>query len=400
MRFSLLIPLWLLAGSVQAQSAPYVPSDDSVVLERQSVPKQTVAGLHSLREQQRQLTLNPNDLEQAAAFARSAIALGREEADPRYYGYAESALQPWSALASPPATARLLRATLRQQRHDFAGALSDLDALIAADSSDAQARLTRAIVHMVQGRPAQALRDCAALIGRTSLLATATCIAQAHSLDGHAESAAAALTAALANPASANNAQERIWALTTAGEIAQRRGHAEEAGEHFRDALAAAEGAEQRDPYLITAYADFLLEQNRAAEARTLLASYTRVDNALLRLALAEAALNDPAVNSHRQLLQARFDETRQRGDSVHLREETMFELLLKHDPARAVELGSHNWMTQREPADARLLLQAGIAAKRPEAAQPVLDWIKQTGIEDPGLHKLAAQLTPAGAQR
>ena len=396
---SILSVLWCcVIGAAHAASEPFTPADDSVVLERQAAPKQTIAGLRALREQQRRLAQNPDDLEQAAAFARAAITLGRAEADPRYFGYAESALRPWIALAMPPPVARLLRATLRQQRHDFAGALGDLDALIAAGPSNAQARLTRATVLMVQGRPGEALRDCAALFGRASVLSAATCIAGARSLDGHAEAARATLDAALVNATDAG-AEEKIWALTAAAEMAQRRGDAAPAEANFRAALATLERADARDPYLLTAWADFLLEHDRAAEVLPLLADFTRVDNALLRLTLAEDALANPAAAGHVRLLQARFDETRQRGDTVHLREETLFELRLRHDAARAVELGLQNWQSQREPADARLLLQAAVAAKKPDAAQPVLDWMTRTHIEDPALQALAAQL-PTGAAR
>ncbi len=381
---------------MKAAAPPYVPSDDSIVLERQTAPRQTVAGLRALREQQRQLTANPNDLDEAAAFAHAAIALGRAEADPRYFGYAESALRPWTALAEPPPAVRLLRATLFQQRHDFAGALSDLDALIAADGADAQARLTRAVVLMVQGRPTDALHDCAALVARAGFLTTATCIARARSLDGHAETARGTLNTALAN-AGVVSVEEKIWGLTTAAELAQRRGDSADAEARFRAAFESLGAADRRDPYLLTAWADFLLERDRAEEARSALADATRIDNALLRLAIAESALNDPNAETHVRLLQARFDETRQRGDTVHLREETMFELRLRKNPSRAVELGLQNWQKQREPADARLLLQASLAARRFDDAKPVLAWMKETGIEDPALHALAAKFPPAG---
>ncbi len=157
-----LLSLCLLAGIAHAQSAPFTPADDATVLERQTAPKRTVDGLRALRAQQRTLAEDPNNLELAIAFARAAITLGRAEADPRYFGYAESGLRPWLDQTAPPPAALLLRATLRQQRHDFAGAVRDLDALIAADAGNAQAHLTRALVLMVQGRPGDALRDCAA----------------------------------------------------------------------------------------------------------------------------------------------------------------------------------------------------------------------------------------------
>lgn len=60
-----------------------------------------------------------------------------------------------------------------------------------------------------------------------------------------------------------------------------------------------------------------------------------------------------------------------------------MYQLRLAHDPARALSLAQTNWQIQREPIDARLLLAAAAAARQPEAARPVLDWMNRTGIED-----------------
>lgn len=393
--------LALATATAEAQSTPYRPTSDDEVLERSAVPRETIEGLRALRLQQQALAAHPDDLDAATAFARAAIALGRAEADPRYYGYAESALRPWLALEAPPVAARLLRATLRQQRHDFAAALADLDALIAADPSDAQARLTRATVLMVQGRPREAQRDCAALLGRASALALTTCLTHARSLSGQANAAAQALDAMLAR-AEPVPAEERLWAETTAAEMAARRGDMPAADRHFQAALKQLADAKLRDPYLLTAWADQLLATDRAAEVPRLLAEHTRIDNLLLRLALAEARLapGSAELAEHQRRLQARFDETRQRGDQVHLREEAMFELYLRHDAQTALKRAAENWQTQREPLDARLLLEAARAANAPEAARPVLDWLRDTGIEDSALQAAAAALGAAAATR
>jgi tetratricopeptide (TPR) repeat protein len=387
-----LLPLWA------AQAAEtYVPASDDVVLERIVIPRGMADGFRELRSLRAALAEKPTDPVLAVAFARRAIELGREEADPRYFGYAESALQPWWSQPAPPEEIRLLRATLRQQRHDFAGALEDLDALIAADGSNAQAKLTRAVVLMVQGRPKQALHDCAGLIGRTGLLTMTTCIAQAKSLMGAAATAGPGLENILDGPNFDGTPAERSWSLTVAAELAQRRGDAVAANRRFEEARAAVEASGTRDPYLVTADADYLLEQGRAAEVRERLADYVRVDNALLRLALAEQLLKDPAFETHVRLLQARFDETRERGDTVHLREEAMFELRIRKDPVRALALAAENWQKQREPIDARLFVDAALAAKQPQQAAPVLAWMRETGIDDPGLLQRADKLRAAG---
>lgn len=386
-----------------AASDPYLPTDDAEVLEHVATARAEADNVRALNAQRRALAARPDDLPAAVAYARRAIELGRATADPRYHGQAESALKPWLSLAEPPPVVRLLRATLRQQRHDFGGALSDLDQLIVHNSGDAQARLTRATILMVQGRPADALADCNALIAaHGDLIAAATCIASVRSLDGHASAAIEVLTATLAESAAAP-AGERLWALTALAEIEARQGRDADAGKHFEAAIDLLRASNEHDPYLLTAYADYLLAAGRAAEARELTKDSRQIDNLLLRLALAQAALGDPGLAGSLAQLDARFAEAGLRGGSVHLREEALYALRLQHDAARAVTLASQNWQSQREPADARLLLEASLAAAQPAAAQPALIWLQQTGIEDPALHKLADQLRAvpaAGASR
>ena len=61
--------------------------------------------------------------------------------------------------------------------------------------------------------------------------------------------------------------------------------------------------------------------------------------------------------------------------------------------PAEALRLAQSNWKVQKEPRDARVLLEAAVALRRPEDAQPVLDWMGQTRIDDWYLQRLADQL-------
>jgi hypothetical protein len=138
------------------------------------------------------------------------------------------------------------------------------------------------------------------------------------------------------------------------------------------------------------------LDEGRAADALALLEGETRIDPLLLRLALAEQRLGDAALREHTAVLQARFDAARRRGDSVHLREEARFTLHLLDRPGEALEVARRNWATQREPADARILLEAALAAGEPAAAQPVLDWLDRTGLEHVRIEALVDRLAGA----
>jgi hypothetical protein len=171
-------------------------------------------------------------------------------------------------------------------------------------------------------------------------------------------------------------------------EIAVRTGKIQEAGQYFKKALALG----SNDAYLLGAYADFLLDQNQADEARDLLKEHTRVDGLLLRLALAEQRLATPGLAERIASLEARFAASRMRGESLHQGEEARFTLRLLKEPAAALRLAQSNWAVQREPRDTRVLLEAASAVGDLSAAAPVLTWLKQNHVEDVRLSALTTQ--------
>jgi hypothetical protein len=180
-----------------------------------------------------------------------------------------------------------------------------------------------------------------------------------------------------------------LWALTVLAQIAVRLGRAQLAEEHFRQALSLG----LRDTYLLGAYTDFLLDQNRPREVQGLLKEDTRPDDLLLRLTLAEQRLNLPQLSNHRESLRARFAANRLRGETLHLRNEARFALCLSNKPTEALQLAQKNWALQREPWDARLLLEAALRADEASAARPVLDWLAVSKLEDVQIQRLVDQI-------
>ncbi|MGB4875120.1 MAG: hypothetical protein WBQ93_06605, partial [Candidatus Competibacter sp.] len=94
------------------------------------------------------------------------------------------------------------------------------------------------------------------------------------------------------------------------------------------------------------------------------------------------------------ELLEARFAAARQRGDDTHAAAEARLKLELRQQPAEALALAQRNWAQgQREPQDARLLLETALAARRPDAAREVLDWLARVKLEDRRLTELSRRL-------
>jgi hypothetical protein len=386
----------LVVGIFPAASAPYVPTDDAQPLER--LPTAGNQNLRELRRLHVELGRSPRDLALALRVATQDIEAARAESDPRYNGYAEAALGPWLALANPPNAVLLLRATLRQAIHDFSGALEDLDRVVAADPRNPQARLTRALILQVQGEYPDALKNCFSLALFADNLVTTTCIASVNSLNGQAKTSHDLLGTALAGAPPDESPKLRLWALTILAEIEARIGDGAAAERHFREALSLG----LRDGYLLGAYADFLLDAARPQEVQALLQNELRIDALLLRLALAEQGIlgeqrrGAPALSRHISDFAERFAMSRLRGDTSHQREEARFALHLANRAADALRLAEANWAVQREPWDARLMLEAAVAAGAPTAARPVLDWLAASQLEDNQIRKLASRLAEA----
>ena len=357
------------------------------MLER--VPGARDASSRALRDLNAVLTQNRRDIGLAEKVARLDIEQARKLGDPRFLGRAEAALAPWPLAPDTPAPVRLLRAVILQSIHDFDGSVAALQRVVSVEPSSGQAWLTLAAVHQAQAEYKAGLRDCGQIASLTLGLAPDICTASIMSLTGHAPLALRAITISVAQNADEVRADPSlgVWAETAAAEIAERLGDSS-TEQRYRDALA----IDGSDPYLLGAWSDWLLDQNRPREVMALLRDRTRVDPLLLRLALAEQATGSSQAAGHIGDLAERFEASRLRGETVHRREEARFALDLQHQPARALDLARANWDVQREPADARILLEAANAAGRPEAADPVRAWLHDNGVEDARLSALAAR--------
>ena len=373
------------AGLVRA--TPYLPGADEQVLERLPFkPNDPVA--RDMVRLRAELLRDPRQVDVAVRLARRYYDTVAQEGDPRYLGYAQAALAPWWDMPTPPIEVQLLRASLGQFRHDFGGALADLTRVLERDPGHGQARILRAIIHVVQANYTLARADCAALKGVASELIALGCSALIDGVTGKAAPAYDTLLAAFTRTPNLV-AHESLWVLLRLTELAQRLGRAEAAEMHFKQALALG----IVDTFLYSAYADFLLDQKRPSEVVALLKDKMRSDSLLLRLAFAERALGLPGASAREALLAARYEAARMRGDTVHQQEEARFELTARHAPARALVLARANWAVQLEPRDARIVLESALALKDPGAAEPVLRWMAQSGIEDRTLLSLARQL-------
>lgn len=393
---TLLVATLLCMPLHAGRTSPSIPASDGVVLEQ--VPgRRDMSGI-ALRRLNAALALDRNDPALAVQVARLDLEQSRKLGDPRYLGRAEAALSPWPVEA--PGTAPdmlLLYAIVQQSNHDFAGSLATLARVVAAKPDSVQAWLVRAAVHQAQADYAAASRDCGQVASGRLGLVPDTCTASVMSLTGRATVALRAIAISLQQNAVEARAQPGIavWTLTLQAETADRLGDPS-AETYYRQALA----IDPDDPYLLAAWSDWLLDHGRPQDVVVLLSNRTRIDPLLLRLALAEQDTGRGRLAEHLDELEARFEASRLRGETVHRREEARYMLALRHRPVEALALAQANWTVQREPADARILLEAAIAARRPGAAAPVRAWLGDNGVEDARLAALADRTTaPIGGK-
>lgn len=381
----------LLAGAPSIAGAePYIPADDEVVLETLRRPQG--ASWDGIRALRAALDENPQDLAAATRLARLYSELNADTGEPRYLGYAEAALEPWWEQSEPPREAWLLRARLEQRLHRFDAAQTDLEALLRTHPDDAQAALLLSTVAIVRGDYAAARSACDGLKFSAGPLVAAACVANLAPYLGEAERGLQALEALLERnvlPVSGLG----VWLLTLGAELAVGIGQTETAGEYYRRALTMTDQIDEVDLYLLGSFADYLTEQDRPGEAVQLLETMPPADSLLIRLAIALAALDPAAAQPLEETLWQRMEALQSRGDDTHAREQAWFYLHVRHDAETALQHAQRNWQLQHEMRDARLLLEAAIAAGQPAAAGPVLEWMDAQQIDHAWLNDLARTL-------
>ena len=391
--WSVFVSRWVLTcclslGSLPiAVAAPRIPAQASEVLERLPMrPTDTSAReLAALRAEVNQSAAsNPTDPMPATRLAQRYFELALERGDPRYVGYADAVIRPFTNADSPPLWA--MRGQLQQYRHGFEPALAAFDAALKVDPQFATAHAWRGAIYLVQANYPAALGECEALqrLGRVAL--SGGCLGLHSAYTGHLKTALVHLQQALDATQDPGN---RLWIWTRLGEVYAWQGKPAAAEQAYRQALAL--GLD--DGYLLAARSDFLLDQKRFAEVVKLLEKWEASDGLLLRLALAETQLGLPKAAAHTQALQDRFAAAKQRNDTTHRAEEARFWLNLKNDAVQSVATAAANYEVQREPRDARILLESAVAARNSKAAQAVRDWLQSSGFEDAKLRGLAQNL-------
>ena len=377
----LLFVLAALAG-VGAQASVVNPLSDDEVIEVLPAVSGSRAEIRNLR---RTLAADPRDARSAVKLAQLYLNQARTQGDPRFVGQALALLGAWPQSDTAPDEVLLMLATLQQFLHDFDTSASNLERLVKRNPRHAQAWLTLATVRRVQGRYADSERACKGVAAAGAAAYAGACQAENASLRGDFVGARAALTRLLADTR-LQAPSIRNWLLTTLAESEARAGRNTQAEAAYRQALQAT-----ADGYTSLSFADFLMTQNRFADASRQLQNQSRTDAVLLRLAIA-------GVNTHSKEAAADVNELRERmalamlrpeARTTHAREYAMFALWIDNQPREALELAKENVRHQREPLDVLLLAQAAAASQDAAARRDAVSLASEIGLRDVRLDAL-----------
>jgi hypothetical protein len=379
----------VLLGAVSANAEPYVPGNAAEVLER--LPARDGAQWRDIAALQAELTRAPHDAALAATLAQRYLELFRTQGDPRLIAYAQRGLRAWSTDAEPPFEIALKRAEIAQTEHRFDAARSELERLAARAPRDARAWLTLAAIDVVRADYTSARRECARLLLLEDSAIAGGCAAGVQAVTGDAGRAYEFVARQLAD-ASDLPAGIAVWLETLAAETAEALGRAGDAETHYQAALRA---DAHPSVYLLVGYADFLLRARRGGEVVTLLADAPPADPLLLRLAIAEKQMGRD-VAKRLEVLGYRLQLALDGLETTHAREAACFALYLLEKPDVALVSALTNWNVQHEAIDARLVLEAALAAGHPEAARPVVEWLDANHVEHAALHALALKARAA----
>ena len=370
-----------------AAAAPFTPKNDAEVVER--LPgRASDPALRRVESLRKQLAARPDDAALRIEVARRYFDMAMAQGDPRYVGYAASALAPLEKSAPNEPGYPMALGLIQQYSHNFEAALASLTKAAQLAPQSPEPLLWRTAIFMVQARYSDAAAECTRLVPLADPLIATGCSAYVQAATGQLGAAYQSLAAAV-KAAPQAPAELLLWQNTRLAEMAWRLQRFEVAEGHFK----AAQKLGVTDQFLLGAYADFLLDRQRPAEVMTLLADWERSDILLLRLALAGKAAKDPRASGWAAQLRDRFAAAALRGDRLHEQEAARFELAIEGNPAKALAAASHNYEVQKEPRDADILLRAALAARQSQPAQPALDWLQSSRYEDPALSAVAAQV-------
>ncbi len=369
----------------------FQPQESAVLLKDGSTQREAGA----LRQAMQRWRENPKDIATATSTARTAILAAIRHGDLRWLGNAQAMLEPWWTSQEIPGDTQFVRALIRQGKHDFEGALADLNAAIAKDPQQPEFWAWRFAIYMVRAELPKAKEECAAIGRRFGSAEQSSCYAVLLYRTGNPAQAVLELDRLSLHPDyQGQNAQE--WLAFHRGEarrVAGDRTGARKVWESHIRAGTASHGVR-------VALIDLLNREGAYLDAWKFNDKLPRSDALLVAAIQTARALRngqEPALVSE---FSQRLSQQAARGDSINERPIIKYKLEINQDPKESLRMAQLAWKTEREPADALLYALAAIRSGMPDQATALLRWHSETGYREPELDRLLGDIRQAGSAR
>ncbi len=372
---SLLFPMVLLCNSEFAISSPYTP--DSITDVIVTVPDALLA-----------IKREEDDQQAANNKANNYFNLARDHSDPRWYGFAKTALLPWWDSGNRSLQTRFAKVEIYQFHHEFDNALLELNQIIKLQPRLPKAFLSRATVHTMLGNFSLALQDCQHLLLTGSPVLGAHCTAQVKGVTGSGQEAIHTLTSILDIAQELSNA-EKFEIHVSLATIAHRHNNLKLASEHYQRALA----IQPRNAYLLAHFSDLLMETGQLENLGYMTENDTPVLEQKIKRLFFFQKTNPEAARELTAKLNLIFENPVMNQDEFPYKEYADFLLITNSKTDKALTASLENWAIQKDPSSALLVLKCALAARDSAAAYPVIEWVKTTELYDHRIESLMSRL-------
>jgi len=332
-------------------ATPFTPINKNEVLV--ALPKKTTK-IKFLKEALNKDKTNEVKVDTLVSFY---LQQGREQSDPRYFGYAQAVLKPYLKNKDVSYSLKMHHIDILQHQHHFSEALKRLDEVKTKGLKDPKPYLMSAVILSSQGFYTEAMKECTQLIFRSSHLVSTTCITQMQSHNGKLEASYTLLKKTYLK-SKVNEKEERLWSLSVLAKMALRTKQNEEAIFYMQEALS----LDTKDYYILGMYADLLLKDKEYIKVHNLLRNYEYVDALLVRLSISQKELGLKESKHNISKLRSHYKNLELRGEKAHLREQAQFELYLEGNNKKAWAFALENIQMQKEQSDIDIYKKAAIA--------------------------------------
>ena len=380
-RMLILVSLCLIFNAKAVNAEPYIPESDTQILEY--LPKKLISSDLKIDDLVKQFELKPTDEIKREELINAYLQKAKSTGDMRYVSYAQNRLEYWLQETPKSEKARFLNARLMQYEHKFKESIEELNSLLIEYPENTKAWSLLANLYLITGNYDAAKASCKQLSIRTNLTDALICQSNIMIRTGELRKSFKVLNTILPT-ANKMSAKRRLWLYTSLAEIMIQQGNNEKAGQYLEQAMSLVKDNDFHDAYLSRLNVDYLIQNHKYKKAFSLIYDENNDTALMIRSAMLAKKLDDYVIfDSNKATLSQIFNVEKRRGQSQHLREQALFNLVILESSSIALELAKQNWSVQKEPEDARILMKSALAVGDIEQIQLIKLMIKETGLID-----------------